>query len=114
VGCNAEKLDVHVGGRTYIARLPWNERAFGGCLSVYEAGRLVEEITPAGMGEGPELYETCGFYYEIASFLDELRETGVNTQGRIETARQPVEIAHAIRNGVETPLLIKTGGRGDG
>ena len=104
VGRNAENIAVHAGGRTYMARLPlpWKERAFGGCLSVYEAGRLAKQITPAGMGEGSRLHEAGGFYYEIASFLDELRETGMNTQGRIETARQSVELAHAIRNGIET------------
>jgi len=98
VGRNAESVAAHTDSRTYIAQLPWNSLEFGGLLSVYAEDRLLTQITPADMGEGPEPYETCGFYYEIASFLDELRDNGINTQGRIETTLQPVELAHAIRN----------------
>ena len=98
VGRNAENISVHTDSRTYIARLPINTRETGSRLSVYEADQLVKQIAPVDMGEGAELFETCGFFFEIASFLDELRETGTNTQGRIETTLQSVEIAQAIRN----------------
>jgi len=104
VGRNTETVTLHTDKRTYIAQLPLNIHAFGGCLSVYEADRLAEQVTPADMGEGTTLHETCGFYHEIATFLNELRTTGANTQGRIETARQSVEIAHALRNRVASLL----------
>jgi len=94
VGRNTETVAVHTDSHTYIAELPLNVHAFAGCLLVYAADRLVQKI----MGEGTAPYETCGFYHEIATFLDELRTTGVNTQGCIETTRQSVEIAHMLRN----------------
>ncbi|MCL2812196.1 MAG: Gfo/Idh/MocA family oxidoreductase [Clostridia bacterium] len=96
VGRNIETVAVFTDSHTYIAELPLNIHAFGGCLSIYAADRLLQKIVEEGA-----TYEACGFYNEIATFLDELRTTGINTQGRIETTRQSVELAHAIRNRVE-------------
>ena len=97
-GHNAENITVHTSSYTYIAQLP-------DCLSVYASNQLVKQITPSEMGEGTIPFEVHGFYYEVASFLDELREKGINTQGCIETTLQSVELAYALRNRIRELCL---------
>ena len=98
VGRGSESVTIHTDTHTYVARFPGTAYESDSSLTIYAADRLVREVTPSDMGEGTQLFEVCGFYHEIATFLDELGTTGVNTHSGIETALQSVALAEAVRN----------------
>jgi predicted dehydrogenase len=84
-------------GNTYLAFLPYNDNCDGaGKLLHYRDGRLVKEVSGQSLVDSTEIFETNGFYGEIAAFFTAVRR-GEQPASNLQSALQSVEIADCIR-----------------
>ncbi|GHU78210.1 hypothetical protein AGMMS49992_28270 [Clostridia bacterium] len=96
-GLVSECVGIQTNRRSYSLELPIGPHDALGRLVTYENKELVSSITSKDCPDGVEFYEANGFYYEIASFLDQLRTGTSETDGMPASYVQSVALAEAIR-----------------
>ena len=74
-GLVAERLEIVMDDAVYYVGLPiWNGPDTPGYLIKYENGKKVFEKSGAEISDGAEMFESNGFYGEVADFLNAVRE----------------------------------------
>lgn len=92
-----ERISVHTDTCSYFMEAPIALDTKGS-LKIFHHTKLLREVFPEDLGDGSDYFETNGFYYEIASFLDLIRSKEPDTDSGIEDSLQSVEVSACIRN----------------
>lgn len=98
-GVGIERVTVNMHRNTFFADIPmWFKfDAPGRLVHVREDKILVDLKGPDISEKGSGLFETCGFYYEIATFFDAL-QAGRKISGDLRSSVQSLEVAECIQN----------------
>lgn len=96
-GCLLEEISVHTAQASFFITMPNGIYGGNGSLDVYVRGEHQRHYTGADMEDGTAFFESNGFYYEVASFIELLSRGEINTEGLVETTVQSVELAQAVR-----------------
>ena len=107
-GAVLERATLHAYDQVTFLQLPiWNGFDSPGRLVQVQAGRVVTEITGPEVSGSAEDFVLNGFYAENAAFFDDIR-AGNAPAGDLQSARQSVQIAEAIRNR-RTDIIFREG-----
>jgi hypothetical protein len=94
-GISFERAAVHCPGHSFFVHCSHGADA-PGKLGHYQEGKLVGEISGAGLSLTQEDYILNGFYAEDAAFFDAVRE-GRKLADDFQSCRQSVEVMEAMR-----------------
>jgi hypothetical protein len=73
-GVSIERATVNSHGHTFFLELPmWFAFDLPGRLVHVHDNTVVLDIAGSVASDGPETFQSCGFYYENVSFFDDLR-----------------------------------------
>ena len=97
-----ERAEVYVAGHTFFLNTPiWKGYDFPGELVHVENGVVMDRISGSELSNSSEDFVLNGFYAEDETFFDAIRQ-GKRPAGDIQSGKQSVEIAQAIRERRET------------
>jgi predicted dehydrogenase len=99
-GVSVERVTVNLLDNTFFLQSPmWSTYDHPGRLVHLRKNEVAYEATGNEVSDGSEPFESMGIYYEIASFLDDVR-TGRRPDGDLASTLQSVEIGECIKNRV--------------
>lgn len=98
-GIVAERVRAYAEGEAIFLNLPlWRCPDAPGRALRLRRGQTVSDVTGEQITDGPDMFETDGFYDENRAFLDAVR-AGETPGDPLESAMRAVEIAQCMREG---------------
>lgn len=97
-GVTLERITVNTPDRTYLAELPfWSNMDSPGRLRAYDKDTLILDIPGDTLIDSTEMFEESGFYAEISTFFDQIRQKATPTCD-LESGIQSADLANYLRD----------------
>lgn len=97
-GVSIERVTVNTQDNTFFLHTPfWSQYDHPGKLVHLMKNQVIVDATGKEVSDGDDAFEYMGFYYENASFFDDIR-AGRKPVCDLKSTVQSVEVAECIRN----------------